>query len=111
MAQEKIVRVKVLRGFYANRQGSYGVCNPGDVIDLDRNTAVMMVASGKAEESKEEMKHDPHWQPDRIKNPPQDPVQSQIAALTQAVAALGELVKTLAAPAAPADEDGKKKRA
>lgn len=42
-------RFSVRRGFYAVRAGQFGLCNPGDVVDINQNDAKMLRAADKGD--------------------------------------------------------------
>lgn len=88
------LRVKAIKGFYAVVGGQFGVVNPGDVVDLDRGTASMVLSAKKAELTQDTLKRQENYLPERKKNPPPTQ-QDQLSSLTKAVESLAALVSQL----------------
>lgn len=104
------VRVRANKGFYANIQGQYGVVNPGDVVDLDRQLAAMMISANKAVQVPSDTKlvRDTDYKPERLKNP-QPTSEDRLDKLQGAVEQLAGLVAQLVATQASASTAGRAK--
>jgi hypothetical protein len=92
------IRVKVLKGFRAHVDGTFGIVNPDDVVDIPRALAFEMRAAGKAVMVDAPLKRQTNYLPARKKDGAKaaDPVTKQLALLSEAVASLAKLVQGMA---------------
>lgn len=90
------VRVKATKGFYANVAGQFGIINPGDVVDIDRHTATLVVSAGKAQQSAESPTRVKDYLPERKRNP-KPTVESLLASLVRATEANTQAIAALVA--------------
>jgi hypothetical protein len=92
--QNQAIRVRAIRGFYALREGAFGVVNPGDVVDLaSPSDAKMLRANGKAEfvdAATVQKRIQVDYLPARKKDPTygKSPQELQMLALSKAVEVL-----------------------
>lgn len=103
MNSAQTVRVHALKGFYAYVGGQFGVVNPGDVVELDRVVAPMVIATHKAEHSTASLRRDPKYLPERKRNP-RPSTEDLLASLVKATEA-----NTLAISALVSSQKGKAK--
>jgi hypothetical protein len=101
-------RVEAVKGFYANVQGVFGVVNPGDVVDLDRDTASIVAANGKATyvEPSRPLRRQASYLPERKRNPSPSQVDL-LASLVKATEANTAAIQALVASQAKSDKGGK----
>jgi hypothetical protein len=91
------IRVRALKGFRAHVDGTFGIVNPGDVVEVPRALAFEMRAAGKAVMTEDKPLRQTSYLPARKKlDKAQDPVAKQLAMLSEAVATLATLVKGMA---------------
>lgn len=94
--QSGFQRVKALRGFFAVRQGMFGVVNPGDVVDIVVADAKMLRAADKVEflTADSEIKVQTNYIPERkkAKDYGLSPEARQLALLAEAVNGLQQIV-------------------
>lgn len=102
-------RVKATKGFYAIVQGQLGIVNPGDVVDIDRHTASMVVSANKAQDTADAPTRQSSYLPERKRNP-KPTTETLLAALVKATEANTKAIESLvAAQAAQVKEAGSKK--
>lgn len=93
-----IIRVKALKGFRGLADGTFGIVNPGDVVDVPRELAFELRAANKAVAVTDERKRvEPAVvaQQRLARKRAVDPVNAQLAGLTSAVEALTGAVQVL----------------
>lgn len=92
----EIVRVKALKGFRGLIDGSLGIANPGDVVDVPRDLAAAARFGGKAVmvDPVTEKVRQKDYLPERKKNKPLDPQAAQVAALVDAVNSMQSALAT-----------------
>lgn len=89
------IRVLARRGFYAHVDGTLGVVNPGDVVELPRQFAMELRAAGKAVSTDKPLKRQADYVPERKKAARRsgaDATPMQLALLCEAVTKLTEVV-------------------
>lgn len=92
----EVVRVKALKGFRGLIDGSIGIANPGDVVDVPRDLAISVRFGGKGvmvDPSTEKVRQQ-NYLPERKKNKPLDPQVAQVAALVDAVNSMQAAIAT-----------------
>lgn len=101
----QVVRVKATKGFYATVAGQFGIVNPGDVVDVDRYTASLVVGAGKARAATAEDKptRQTNYLPERKRNPKRS-AEDLLATLVEAVAANTQAIQALVASQAKAPD-------
>lgn len=105
----QVVRVKAIKGFYATVAGQFGIINPGDVVDLDRYTASLVVGAGKAEGAKDATpSRQSKYLPERKRNPKAS-TEDLLSALVKATEANTNAIQALVASQVKAAEQASKK--
>lgn len=104
----QVARVKAIKGFYASVAGQFGIVNPGDVVDVDRHTAALVVGAGKAIGAKDESpSRQQNYVPERKRNPKKS-TEDLLGALVKATEANTLAIQALVASQAKAAEPPKK---
>lgn len=89
------LKIEVAKGFWAHIQGQFQVVNPGDVVECDRQVAVMAIAAGKAQLTDKSPVRQTNYLPERKRKPKQtthDLLDALVKATEANTAAIAQLV-------------------
>lgn len=90
------LRVKATKGFFASTGGQFGVVNPGDVVELDKYTASLVLGAGKAQVTTDSLNRQANYLPERKRNP-KPKTEDLLAALVKATEANTQAIQALVA--------------
>lgn len=99
-------RVKATKGFYATVQGQFGIVNPGDVVDVDRHTAAMVISANKAADTTDAPTRQSTYLPERKRNP-RPSTETLLAALVKATESNTKAIEAMVVAQSAQTKEGK----